>query len=1690
MSNSYRIRTQVGVDKSIKVLLDQDFEYLEILSLKVLQSQIYTRKCSDYGVIIGRVTTNGGFGIPNAKVSVFIPLTSEDETNPIISELYPYKTLSQLNEDGYRYNLLPYKNSYSEHSATGTFFTREDVLIDPTLIQVFDKYFKYTARTNDSGDYMIFGVPVGEQTIHVDIDLSDIGDFSLSPQDLIRMGVATEAQVAGTKFKTSTNLAELPQIISINRVLEVEPLWGQPEICNLGITRTDFDLSDEANITITPTSIFMGSIFSDTDRMALKTNCKPRIRQGELCNLTTGPGEILAIRQTIEQDIFGRPVLETVELDSGGQVIDENGTWLLDVPMNLDYVITNEFGEQVLSNDPKKGIPTKGKYRFKVKWNQEPNISENVKRGYFLIPNIKEYGWDSTGGSIISGILRRKSYAFSLDWDDYSNIQSAINCDDTFYYMSFNKVYSVSQLIDQFRRGSLPNRFVSVKNILDDSCESDNNRFPTNDTVFRMDIIYLLFLFAMVVFRPILYVLIFVIHMVYVILTILKVLMPLLIYNVLLLMVNEFLSVALAYPSLGLMLPFGLKGILYLLFSIALAVLWVKLLKTKLKPINIPILLYDQCEFCDCKDPEDLVDESYDNEVSSETSASSGGQVIQPNTTGLQIAQFSTSSYNLDQLTSNPPISAINNLMTGQKFYNPPTSTPICSSLVPGLESNTESNGDNYLYMTTSLTLAERINLFNAKAKYFNDGVNNPGGGVNRVKVSFEQGSGLYHQDNIVFMMLTPGSVLAAGDIITFQDPKMSKDINLTGATENIYNNNAITGGSVNTSFYSKTIFYANPTGATGTLLSTTYTLQPPNSADTNYHKFPVDLEYFQVVTAMTYSTFNTLSTGASPSNSLNNRFLNNNMSFLKIDNSGGVNQNLASIIFDNPLQSFNDYNTHICVFLVRGVDPYSSRQTVEYDLSLIFGFPAYGQLSCTVQGQYKLNQPIYGGVSNHFKNVNHATLFGNSNDGVDTAYSNSQLYFETFNYQPSTQFSGFSSNLPSYYSKLDNNLTSMSWTCYCPTFNGWTNINVNGISVNNPNINNLPPGFTITNNSFAAEYSNTPIVAGTYQSSLNSLSTGLNRGYYPGEIVEGVTLMMMQSTIYTTIVSTPPSISTAYLSVTYPTTLSIDYPSGLQSSMKLVMRSDRLPASTQNVSNCGNNYILQNNSNLAIFKISDEGVLGLQAQEPNPTMSQGPPDGDQPTSAVSNAVIDSLNNCSNSVPLECYSYDASQNEFTVSPGTCETKNGVSIWSKGCYKLVTKILISIPADLRILTEWLARTNITFGACRNVFSHTFKNNWINGTLYAFAFKNNRQYNSLNLPSGNDFCTSVMYLDTDTNNFYYRSSPYHSGATQEYFCGDKTNPTGGIQEGNLKYPTTLVDLGPRSNYLQEIVMSDDYDGYVMSKLKTTTFGDISDLLNIFIISRLASTSFIQLIFSTQGANIFSYFNKRGKLQVDADYAQMISINSELGVAEFESSNYPSIPFFQDPIYFNGGNNADGVFGIFFSSDTQTRDFIAPKRTIIVPTGTTTNICTYSSFNVFTQNVPFYQWEIKPNNDTDSIFGSQGNTWFTQPLSSNEYFNNFYQKMDRIQPSSRYFRTALGMSTNQSYLKGYIWGINSGGHYDASLTGTPPFVGGQDLNSIQGRTISVGSPFHFYFGLKKGKSAWDRFATKWIGFETITD
>ena len=65
-NSTYRIRTKLGSesDSVVNVQLNQTFDTFEILSLKLDQVNAYKLYESDYGVIVGRVIANGGFGVP------------------------------------------------------------------------------------------------------------------------------------------------------------------------------------------------------------------------------------------------------------------------------------------------------------------------------------------------------------------------------------------------------------------------------------------------------------------------------------------------------------------------------------------------------------------------------------------------------------------------------------------------------------------------------------------------------------------------------------------------------------------------------------------------------------------------------------------------------------------------------------------------------------------------------------------------------------------------------------------------------------------------------------------------------------------------------------------------------------------------------------------------------------------------------------------------------------------------------------------------------------------------------------------------------------------------------------------------------------------------------------------------------------------------------------------------------------------------------------------------------------------------------------------------------------------------------------------------------------------------------------------------------------------------------------------
>ena len=459
MIQKHRISTNIGKDQIVNLELKQDFDFLEVLSLRFTQKDVYSSMCSDYGVVCGRISVNNGLGVPNARVSLFVPQLEKHSNDPVISALYPYTEIGDKNSNNYRYNLLPSRKQHGGHEPTGTFFDQEDILTREEVLEVYETYYSYTVKTNSSGDFMIWGVPLGQQTIHVDVDLSDIGCFSLRPYDFIRQGDGVDKFKNKYTFKASEDLNTLPQIVSFDKTIEVFPFWGNDDFCEIGLTRTDFDLS-EKGINITPTAFIIGGIYTDNGKSAVNKNCRPKKKMGRKCDLIAKSGKIEAIRFTPKKEtiiISGTsitaPILEEVNLQED---ISDDGGFVFPIEMNMDYVYTNEFGENEITNDPNKGVPTSACYRFRIGMNDNDLSRARVNADY-LVPNIREF--NSSESEIDA------SYYFGTQWSGYPTNAVSTNSDygilyseigeyyprDYFYRFNYNKVYTVSSFHSNYQ---------------------------------------------------------------------------------------------------------------------------------------------------------------------------------------------------------------------------------------------------------------------------------------------------------------------------------------------------------------------------------------------------------------------------------------------------------------------------------------------------------------------------------------------------------------------------------------------------------------------------------------------------------------------------------------------------------------------------------------------------------------------------------------------------------------------------------------------------------------------------------------------------------------------------------------------------------------------------------------------------------------------------------------------------------------------------------------------------------------------------------------------------------------------------------------------------------------------------------------------------------------------------------------
>lgn len=283
MNKSIRLYTNIeGGD--IKMLIPQSFKELDILSMKIYQTEEYPTDISDIGVVAGRISCKG-VGLPNVKVSIFVPLDDNDSLDSTITALYPFKTIQDRDINNNRYNLLPkyrsnpywniytgndvynegfganpYGIGYKPEKAVGTFFSQEEVCFNEKAEYIYRKYYKFTAVTNNSGDFMIMGVPVGEHTLHYDCDLTNIGEYSMKPAVLSKLlGYPSDMfEQNGTRFRQNMTLEDSKHIVSQNIPITVIPMWGNRQGTDVEIGVTRQDIAINAEIIPTTTVFFSG----------------------------------------------------------------------------------------------------------------------------------------------------------------------------------------------------------------------------------------------------------------------------------------------------------------------------------------------------------------------------------------------------------------------------------------------------------------------------------------------------------------------------------------------------------------------------------------------------------------------------------------------------------------------------------------------------------------------------------------------------------------------------------------------------------------------------------------------------------------------------------------------------------------------------------------------------------------------------------------------------------------------------------------------------------------------------------------------------------------------------------------------------------------------------------------------------------------------------------------------------------------------------------------------------------------------------------------------------------------------------------------------------------------------------------------------------------------------------------------
>jgi hypothetical protein len=260
----------------------------------------------------------------------------------------------------------------------------------------------------------------------------------------------------------------------------------------------------------------------------------------------------------------------------------------------------------------------------------------------------------------------------------------------------------------------------------------------------------------------------------------------------------------------------------------------------------------------------------------------------------------------------------------------------------------------------------------------------------------------------------------------------------------------------------------------------------------------------------------------------------------------------------------------------------------------------------------------------------------------------------------------------------------------------------------------------------------------------------------------------------------------------------------------------------------------------------------------------------------------------------------------------------------------------------VLKEYYRRKRIGKLFCGGIVNYGFIDNWLSGSLYFFQFKAKKV--SKGIETAIKYCRNVVRFVNSQQRFYYRSA----FSSSDGLTFTRSNSI-------LGFPTTIVDLGPRDEFIKEICIDKSLDPNcsVSRSIGPTSFKSFGELMGLAINYRMDvsnSTFNINNFFDNAGFTGQSFQNV-----FDGDLLQLISINNEAGIEEFDLQSPKYIGYsyqILDPDLYPDVFKKDGYYGPL------------PVTLELDDDGERVRLCLNEPGRLTesSQKVPFYLWNKK--------------------------------------------------------------------------------------------------------------------------------